>query len=122
MPFRRWKKEWDENWQALKASKPGKRFQDARHRQREADKTRSALVRWLRPIFAVVALAVGVILVFIPGPAFVFIGLSAALFASESQTVARALDRTELWLRRMWSKLRKGSGSGHAGSGKQVAR
>lgn len=122
MPFRRWKKEWEENWRALKASKPGKRFQDAHHRQREADKTRSALARWLRPAFAVLALAVGVVLAFIPGPAVVFFALSAALFASESLAIARALDRTEVWLRRVWAKLRKGSGSGHAGSGKQVAR
>ena len=122
MSFRRWKKKWDENWQALKASKPGERFQDAYHRQREADKSRSALARWLRPIFAVIALAVGVVLAFIPGPAFVFFGLSAALFASGSLTIARTLDRTELWLRRLWAKLRKGSGSGHARSRKQVAR
>ena len=122
MSFRRWKKKWQENWRALKASKPGERFQGAYHRQREADKSRSALARWLRPIFAVLALAVGVVLVFIPGPAFVFFGLSAALFASGSLTISRALDRTELWLRRVWAKLRKRSGSGHAGSGKQVAR
>lgn len=119
MPFSRWKKQWNENWQALKASKPGKRFQEARDRQREKDRSRSALARWMRPIFAVLAFAVGVVLAFIPGPAVVFFALSAVLFATQSQTIAKALDRFELWARRVWTKLRKSSGPGHR---KQVAR
>jgi len=122
MPFRRWKKQWNENWRALKASKPGKRFKEAHERQREADKTRSAWARWLRPILGVVAFGVGVVLAFIPGPAVVFFALAAALFAAESMTIAKALDRVELWLRGVWAKLRKHSGSGHSRSRKQVAR
>jgi hypothetical protein len=60
----------------------------------------------LRPIFALLAFAVGVVLAFIPGPAVVFFGIAAALLASESMTVARALDRVEVWLRGAWRRLR----------------
>ena len=105
-PVQRWKARWKENWNALKASAPGKRFQDAYRRQKERDRTRSKLARWARPLLAVLSFAIGVVLAFIPGPAVVFFALSAALFASLSLPIARALDRTEVWLRRQWSVLR----------------
>ena len=61
---------------------------------------------------ALVLFAIGVILVFIPGPAILFFALSGAMVASESRLAARGLDWTELKLRvlfawgtRHWKKL-----------------
>lgn len=105
--IQRWKRRLRQRWTELKASKPGKRFQDAYHRQKEADKGRSAAARWLRPILALLSFAIGVVLAFIPGPAVVFFALTATLLATQSLPVARALDRTEVWLRAQRAKLRK---------------
>jgi hypothetical protein len=103
---KRWKKRWQERWKALKAAEPGTRFEAAYERQHQKDKERSKLVRWLRPFFAVISFAIGVVLAFIPGPAVVFFALSAALIATQSRPVARFLDRAELWSRHHWTKLR----------------
>jgi hypothetical protein len=105
MSLKSWRQKWKQEWEALNAARPGERFEQAYQRQRKADRTPSAAVRWLRPSFAVLAFAVGVVLAFIPGPAVVFFALSAALFASQSAVIARALDRAEIWLRSVWSKL-----------------
>ena len=48
--------------------------------------------------------AVGVVLAFIPGPAVVFFGLTAALSATQSRWVAERLDHAELYLRALWKR------------------
>lgn len=106
-PLKRWKRRLSQGWAKIKASKPGERFREVYERQKLADQHRSAVLRWLRPLLALLSLAIGVVLAFIPGPAFVFFGISAALLATESLYVARALDRTELWLRAQRAKLRR---------------
>jgi hypothetical protein len=62
-------------------------------------------------VVALLCLAVGVVLLFIPGPAFVFLGLAGVLLAQHSMLVARALDASELklrgaarWLRSAWQR------------------
>jgi hypothetical protein len=112
--IQRWKRQLRKGWTELKASQPGERFQDAYRRQQRADKGRSAAVRWLRPIAALLSFAIGVVLAFIPGPAVVFFALSATLLATQSLRVARALDRTEVWLRAQHAKLRKKLRARHA--------
>ena len=57
---------------------------------------------------------VGFVLIFVPGPAFVFLGLAAALLAEESLAVARALDWTEVKIRRAVRRIR-GPGIGEPG-------
>jgi hypothetical protein len=112
--IQRWKRQLRKGWTELKASKPGERFQDTYHRQKQADRGRSAAARWLRPIVALLSFAIGVVLAFIPGPAVVFFALSATLLATQSLYVARALDRTEVWLRAQRAKLRKKLRAKHA--------
>jgi hypothetical protein len=102
----RWTKRWQAKWKALKADRPGTRFEAAYERQRKQDAGRSKVVLWLRPAFAIVSFAIGVVLAFIPGPAVVFFALSAALVAMQSLRVARLLDRAEVWSRNHWTKLR----------------
>mgnify|MGYP003577713667 CR=1 FL=1 len=84
-------------WRELKRLPPGERFQKHHEKQREA-----GIPKWRRVLslgVAVSALAIGVVLVFIPGPAIVFFAVGGALLASHSLWVARALDWTELKLR-----------------------
>jgi hypothetical protein len=108
----RWKERWQKNWNALKRAQPGTRFEAAYDRQRKHDQGRSKLVRWVRPVLALVSFAVGVVLAFIPGPAVVFFALSAALVATQSLRVARFLDRAEIWLRDRWGRFRRRRSSG----------
>jgi len=54
---------------------------------------------------AVISLGIAVLLSVLPGPAFVFYGLAAALLAIESLWVASALDRGELALRRRLTRF-----------------
>jgi hypothetical protein len=93
-------------WRQLRAAPPGERFQQSYAQHKRADAGRSWLLRAARPVLAVLSFAIGVVLAFIPGPAVVFFAISAALLASLSLTVARALDRTEVWVRDAWSTIR----------------
>jgi hypothetical protein len=63
-------------------------------------------------IAAAVCFGIGVVLAVMPGPAFVFFILAGGLLATESQTIARLMDRIELlvrkslsWAKRWWAKL-----------------
>jgi hypothetical protein len=93
-------------WRAFRGGKPGHRFQDRFDRSRQSRDSQSWLRRLIEPIAAIVLLAIGVVLTFIPGPAIVFYFAGAGLLAGESRTLARGLDWSELKLRRAfhWSK------------------
>ena len=80
-------------WQRLKRSPPGERFEAFNERQQ---KRARGPIKALYLGGAIVSLAVGVVLVFIPGPAFVFFILAGALLAAQSRWVARRLDRLEV--------------------------
>jgi hypothetical protein len=103
-------------WQALRRSKPGCRFQ-ARYEAGQKAKKEADWGFNVRRIFGLLvalgAVAIGVVLVFIPGPAIPFLFVAGGLLASESIVVARFLDRTEVrvrsvwaWLKCRWHKLR----------------
>lgn len=69
-------------------------------------------MRILRCGLAFVAVVIGVILVFVPGPAVLFFALAGALLAPESRRLAAGLDWTELklsaglkWAKRTWAKF-----------------
>jgi hypothetical protein len=97
-----------QTWEEMKDDPPGQRFQH-HHRRRQAEKTREGkLKRW-----ALVAglTLVGIVLMFIPGPAVVLFGLAAALLAEDSLRIAKALDWLELriravvkWSERVWKR------------------
>ncbi len=88
-------------WQKLKRGQPGSRFQERYERHRQAHRGQPWYRRLRKFAFAAIALAIGVVLVFIPGPAVVFFAVAAWLLADESRGLARALDWTEVTLRRM---------------------
>ena len=86
----------------LKALPPGKRFQTVHEQQKGGP-------AWVKPVViagAVIAFAIGVVLSILPGPAFVFYALAGALVAIESAWVARRLDRAEVKLRELVTRIR----------------
>ncbi len=97
-------------WETLKDGRPGQRFQA---RYEAAQKAREGrMTRIFRIIVALGAVLIGIVLIFIPGPAILFFLVAAGLMAAESLTVARLLDRidvrTELawkWIKLHWKKL-----------------
>ena len=88
-------------WTELRRGPTGRRF---RRFHREHAVHRSGWARWLTCIAAAVSFAIGVVLAFIPGPAVVFFALTCALLATQSQFVARLLDRSEVRLRAAWRR------------------
>jgi hypothetical protein len=95
-------------WEEMKDDPPGQRFQrHYRRRQRE----QSGRGRLKRGAVCAALIAVGVVLMFIPGPAVVMYALAGAVLAEDSLRVARALDWTELrlrslvrWALRVWKR------------------
>ncbi|HEY4249169.1 MAG TPA: hypothetical protein VGM64_20260 [Lacunisphaera sp.] len=104
-----------QQWQSLKRGKPGHRFRaryDAGSRVKKDASFGFKLIRLLRFVIALAAAAVGVVLVFIPGPAILFFLLAGSLLAAESLTIARFLDWIEVklrdlfeWCQRQWRRM-----------------
>jgi len=88
-------------WQDLLTSRAGKRFQ---HFHAAHESKRSGWGRALTITAAVICVAIGVVLAFIPGPAVVFFALALALLSTQSHWLARKSDRAELFLRALWRK------------------
>lgn len=91
-----------QQWRALKRSRPGHRFQDRYEQIKKSSVENGVGARAVRLVIAVVSLVVGVVLTVIPGPAVVFFMITAALLASESRRLARWLDIGEVGGRKAW--------------------
>lgn len=95
----------------LRGDAPGERFQRRYDRARKAGGP-EGWERVVLIVLAVVATAIGIVLVFIPGPAILFFFIAGGLLATESRKLAKALDWSELktralcgWLlRRVWGR------------------
>ena len=94
-------------WSAFKRLEPGLRFQTLYRRHRQSEAGKSPIRRVLYVLAGVVALAVGVVLAFIPGPAILFFLIAGGLFAVQSLWVAQALDWAELRARAAANAVRK---------------
>lgn len=106
-------KSFKQRWQAMTHGRPGQRFQDRYAAARKSRADASWAQRGRRVLLllaALVSIVIGVVLMFIPGPAVVFYFIAGTLLASESLTVARVLDWGEVRLRKMWKW-----GKGHWG-------
>ena len=69
---------------------------------------RPNLVRTLLVVgCGLILLALGMILLVLPGPGLLIAALGAALIAGESLTVARILDRIDMASTRIWTRLRR---------------
>jgi Flp pilus assembly protein TadB len=97
-------------WDAFRRDSAGERFRHHEERLRQPEYT---VLRRLALVFGPVLIAVGVVLLFIPGPGLVFIVLGLALLCGRWRWLARQLDRAEPPVRRRarswrdrWRKLR----------------
>ncbi len=91
----------------LPTGKPGRRFRDRYHRQQRSGQSHGPGPRVARIILAVLAAAIGVVLIFIPGPAVVFFLFAGALLATDWLPVARLLDWGETHARRIGTRVRR---------------
>jgi hypothetical protein len=92
---------WKKQWKAFREARPGQRFEDRFERSREMRPSQSWFVRFLKPAAALVLLAGGIVLCFIPGPGLPLIVIGAGLLADESRIIARGMDWIEVRLRKL---------------------
>jgi hypothetical protein len=98
--FSTWKKS------ALRGE-PGHRFRDRYWRNKRSRQGSSFTHRVVRFLLALVAIAIGVILAVIPGPAIPFFILAGGLLASDWLWLARGLDAGEVRARKLWQRISK---------------
>lgn len=96
-----------EYWRSLKRGRPGRRFQDRYERSAEARNRQHVAWRIAKVIAGLVAIAIGVVEILLPGPAVLFFFVGGALLASESRAVARAMDWGERRGRSLWRFVRR---------------
>ena len=94
-------------WREFKRGRPGHRFQDRYERKRSEGSGRSSFRRFLKPLAAGLLLVAGIALCVMPGPGLPLLGLGACLLADISRPVAVALDRFELLIRSLLSRVRR---------------
>ncbi len=92
-------------WDRFVHAAPGRRFQERYQRMRE--EKGSAWKRCLVVCVGILLLLVGLFFMAVPGPGIPIFAVGLALVAQESATLARALDRAELRLRRLWKRFRR---------------
>lgn len=99
-------------WRELQQGRPGHRFRSRYERTRKAERRSGAGQRILLVALAFVLIAIGAILLVIPGPGIPFLLLGGGMLATESQSVARFMDWCEVkgrqgvaWGKRRWKRL-----------------
>lgn len=105
--LRQMKNDLHKSWRTLRDGKPGDRFEKryrAEQRSRNGRTWAGRIVRWT---IAAAALAIGIVLVFIPGPAVLFFLLAGTLLASDSLILARTLDWCEVRIRTIAARLHR---------------
>ena len=90
------------SWQRFRADSPGTRFQQQFKRRHAVARTplQKALVVGSGVLFT----GIGVVLLFVPGPGVLFVLLGAVLIAQWSLRLARALDWTEIRVRKLLAR------------------
>jgi len=97
------------DWEALRKSEPGHRFQDRYHRRHQKSGGRSKFIKPLIVGTGLVVIGIGILLLVFPGPGWVTITLGLAIIAGESKILAQVLDILEMILRKLIGKQRKQS-------------
>ncbi len=92
-----------QTWRRLKAGRPGQRFQQEFRRGHGT--RRSTIHKALLIVGGLLLMAAGFLLLFIPGPGLLFFFAGGFLIAQQSFVAARALDWSEVRLRKLlaWS-------------------
>ncbi len=97
--------EFKDDLKKMKHDRPGERFKNEHRRAAK----RGLRQGWMRAVFfiaAFISAAIGLVLVFIPGPAFVFFIFSGALLAIQWWPAAKALDHAEKKSRPFWLRIK----------------
>lgn len=82
-------------WQEFRDEAPGRRFQ-GRHQRRSGDA--GVLRKSLMIVAGIVVIAIGIVMIVLPGPGLLVMILGAVLIAEESLYAARLLDRADLFI------------------------
>jgi hypothetical protein len=96
-----------QRWCDFRRGRPGHRFQQRFEENKQARAGRSSFMKCLKPAAALVIIAAGVVLCFIPGPGLLLIFIGASLLADVSRPVARALDWLEVRIRKVIARGRR---------------
>lgn len=91
-----------ELWADAHRGSPGHRFQAWYRRTHTARNRRHWFGRVLKIFAGLLAIAIGILEIVFPGPAFVFLLIGGGLLATESMIIARSMDWAELHVRRWW--------------------
>ena len=86
------------NWREIADGEPGKRFQ---HRFEQKEREGRSAAHLFKMAAAVLLIVAGVVFLVIPGPGSLLIVFGGALLAEGSSKVARALDWTEMRIRKL---------------------
>lgn len=96
-----------DDWETLKSSEPGHRFQDRYKRRHQSVSKRSKYIKPLIFGAGFIVIGIGILLLVFPGPGWVTIALGLALIAGESKILAQILDILEMMIRKMIGKQRR---------------
>ena len=105
----------------MKTDRPGERF-SKQHKRAKENGLATGWGRIICVFASFVSFVIGVVLVFFPGPAFVFFILSGVMLASQWKWVADLMDRGEVKGRKMWKNLRAKWKGSKGKSAKPAAR
>jgi hypothetical protein len=104
-----------QQWRQFKRARPGHRFEMRYEHHQRTGGTHAAPRRLLLWLAAVASTVIGVVLIFVPGPAVLFFLIAGGLLATESRALARCMDQIELktravceWCSRRWRRLSLG--------------
>jgi hypothetical protein len=84
-----------QEWRHFKADEPGQRFRNHRERMKEKPRGHSVVAIAI----GLLLVAIGVVLLFMPGPGTLLIAFGIALIASHSKRLCARMDRAEPKLR-----------------------
>jgi hypothetical protein len=96
-----------ESWRSFKASEPGHRFRDSYRRRQESEGGGLSVRRVVNITLGSVLVVGSAFLGWLPGPGILTFFLGLALIAGEFSPVARLLDWSEVWLRKLARPARK---------------
>ena len=96
--------QWRLEWEAFRRSAPGRRFRERFERMKAVP--RPTHERVARCLCGLVVMAVGIVLIPLPGPGWLIVGFGVTLLAQESRRIANFCDRVELRFRGLASRWR----------------
>lgn len=92
-------------WRDLQHGRPGHRFQSRYEQVRQVERRPGVGRRILIIAFAMVLIAIGAVLLVIPGPGILFLLMGGGMLATESRSVARFMDWSEIHGRKMAARV-----------------